>query len=310
MVLPVFWYNKVQNEDLSLQKDLNAVTLKTVPFLRKTCNGVALDVLFYSTPKFLTSIVEETCLSMNRSWKILKSWCPHLKDDSVAIIGHSLGSVIGFDLLQGQSREPEGKCSFYLGDAFDTNIQVPRLDFWPKLYISCGSPLGMFLATREDKKSADFCLPTCTHYLNVFHPFDPIAFRMEPCFDRRLANLEPEIVPHVGGDLAITNINRFGKSLSGQLNKLKRWNIQLQGQGICEPRMVEMEEETTEEDLIKISQGVAVNKGGRVDFQMQDGAFITANQYLGALSSHSCYLFDEDFALLTMSFLFFGEEME
>jgi phospholipase DDHD1 len=65
--------------------------------------------------------------------------------------------------------------------------------------MGCGSPLGMFSAVRGDRQSLDYTLPTCSRYVNVFHPSDPVAFRMEPRFDSRLAQLEPAVVPHQGG---------------------------------------------------------------------------------------------------------------
>ena len=65
--------------------------------------------------------------------------------------------------------------------------------------MGCGSPLGMFSAVRGDRQTLEYTLPTCSRYCNVFHPSDPVAFRMEPRFDSRLAQLEPAVVPHQGG---------------------------------------------------------------------------------------------------------------
>jgi DDHD domain len=57
----------------------------------------------------------------------------------------------------------------------------------------------MYLTIRGDAKGPEYRLPTCARFVNVFHPSDPVAFRVEPRFCPRLAQLEPAIVPHQGG---------------------------------------------------------------------------------------------------------------
>merc|ERR1712224_44169 len=36
-------------------------------------------------------------------------------------------------------------------------------------------------------------------FFNVFHPDDPIAYRIEPLLNNSYANVQPRIVPHLGG---------------------------------------------------------------------------------------------------------------
>lgn len=45
----------------------------------------------------------------------------------------------------------------------------------------------------------DFVLPTCANVFNIFHPSDPIAYRIEPLIDPNLAQQEPALVPHYRG---------------------------------------------------------------------------------------------------------------
>lgn len=43
-----------------------------------------------------------------------------------------------------------------------------------------GRPLGSCIASTLYPNSAPGALPVCKRFFNVFHPFDPVAYRMEP----------------------------------------------------------------------------------------------------------------------------------
>ncbi|KAG5176298.1 DDHD domain-containing protein [Tribonema minus] len=243
LVLPIYWHEKVQRKELDLQKELAEVTLPTVPAVRAFSTDVTLptvpavtlptvpavrafstdvigDVLFYNAPVYQRSILEEVAATMNADWRAVLQLQPGLDEKAVGIVGHSLGSVIGFDLLQAQS----GDGALLLGRAnMDMEVKVPRLDFAPSLFVGCGSPLGMYLTIRGDKKSPNFKLPTCDRYVNVFHPADPVAFRVEPRFDSRLALLEPAIVPHQGGYRIHFQMKRLQNDVTSNVRSTARW---------------------------------------------------------------------------------------
>ena len=42
-----------------------------------------------------------------------------------------------------------------------------------------GSPIAVFLLIRNQQQplEADYCLPGCSRMFNIFHPFDPAAYR-------------------------------------------------------------------------------------------------------------------------------------
>ena len=42
------------------------------------------------------------------------------------------------------------------------------------------TPLGSLAAGALDPAAAPGCLPVCRRFYNVFHPYDPVAYRMEP----------------------------------------------------------------------------------------------------------------------------------
>merc|ERR1719383_815455 len=42
----------------------------------------------------------------------------------------------------------------------------------------------------------DFKLPTCARFFNIFHPYDPVAYRIESLVNLEYSNLRPVLIPH------------------------------------------------------------------------------------------------------------------
>lgn len=60
--------------------------------------------------------------------------------------------------------------------------------------------LGMFVTVRGiDSLGLNFSLPTCPQFFNIFHPFDPVAYRVEPLVSPDLAEKRPALIPHHKG---------------------------------------------------------------------------------------------------------------
>ena len=68
-------------------------------------------------------------------------------------------------------------------------------------FYALGSPLGMFLAVRGiDSLGSNFTFPTCPRFFNIFHPFDPIAYRAEGLIKPEYGlTLRPVTIPHHKG---------------------------------------------------------------------------------------------------------------
>ncbi|KAG6465410.1 hypothetical protein O3G_MSEX015135, partial [Manduca sexta] len=45
----------------------------------------------------------------------------------------------------------------------------------------------------------EFALPTCDNFFNIFHPYDPIAYRIEPLINPRMRDVKPSLIPHHKG---------------------------------------------------------------------------------------------------------------
>lgn len=59
-------------------------------------------------------------------------------------------------------------------------VNYPQMGFAFSTCFLLGSPLALFLVARGvERLSSDFHLPTCQRCVNIFHPFDPVAYRLE-----------------------------------------------------------------------------------------------------------------------------------
>lgn len=58
----------------------------------------------------------------------------------------------------------------------------------------------MFVTIRGiDKLGVEFRLPTCSGFYNIFHPFDPVAYRIEALVNPDLSGVRPVLIPHHKG---------------------------------------------------------------------------------------------------------------
>lgn len=99
--LPVDWCDKVRSPSHSLMTSLNSVTLRTVPALRSIANDVIFDVLMYLTPEFCEAILQCVTAEINELYTKFQSIHPSFvaRGGKFSIMGHSLGSVIAWDVL-------------------------------------------------------------------------------------------------------------------------------------------------------------------------------------------------------------------
>ncbi|XP_041814798.1 phospholipase DDHD1b [Chelmon rostratus] len=76
-------------------------------------------------------------------------------------------------------------------------VAVPALKFKVENFFCMGSPLAVFLALRGIRPGnngvQDHILPTtiCKRLFNIFHPTDPVAYRLEPLILKHYSNITP-----------------------------------------------------------------------------------------------------------------------
>ena len=210
--------------------DLEAITIEGVPAVRNLITDLALDILLYQSPAYkdhISRIVLEEC---NRIYNLFMGRNPSFKG-KISLIGHSLGSAIMFDLLCHQStnshhpkrhsREHHDlKFDFEVDDfyalgspiglfqmlkgrtivarqtmdgrkrAFSTSMDDPMLD-------AAANP------TTKSRRGGDatatdgsISSPRCGQIFNIFHPTDPISYRIEPFISPSMSTLKPQPLPY------------------------------------------------------------------------------------------------------------------
>lgn len=212
-----------------------------------------------------------------------------------------------------------------------SSIIYPKLDFKPSSFFAMGSPISMFLIIRGVQSLAEsYQLPTCTSFFNIFHPFDAIAYRFEPLVDKSFLNVKPCLVPHhkgrkrmhlelkesiarVGADLyskvvdsfrftwnSINDLTRSNRPYSPNQVVPKETNPSLE----IESNDENDEESNKSESVVKHYIKSQLNKGHRIDYVLQEKPIEVVNEYLSALTSHTCYWESEDSALFILKVLY------
>ncbi|XP_068424671.1 SEC23-interacting protein [Clinocottus analis] len=211
------------------------------------------------------------------------------------------------------------------------SVVYHALDFEPINFFALGSPIGMFLTVRGlEKIEETYQLPTCKGFFNIYHPLDPVAYRIEPMILPDM-DLKPVLVPHHKGRKRLhlelkESLTRMGTDLKhGLITSLRSaWqtlndfarahtsSAQLQAELAMVANQIEEQEKQAQEDH-KVPESLEplkedepqvkvgmLNGGNRIDYVLQEKPIESFNEYLFALQSHLCYWQSEDTALLIL----------
>ncbi|XP_048846286.1 phospholipase DDHD2 isoform X4 [Brienomyrus brachyistius] len=209
------------------------------------------------------------------------------------------------------------------------SISYPQLAFHPQTFFAFGSPIGMFLTVRGLKRiDPSYSFPTCKSFFNIYHPFDPVAYRIEPMIVPDM-EIEPMLIPHHKGRKRMhlelkESLTRMSTDLKNNvLGSLRTaWQSfsrlpiaalppvgegesnasglsvqEMEGPKVEEVETTSAAERQTEEQNIKIGM---LNGGRRIDYVLQEKPIESFNEYLFAIQSHLCYWESEDTALLVL----------
>ncbi|KAI2715400.1 hypothetical protein CBS147332_5054 [Penicillium roqueforti] len=225
---------------------LSDITLESVPAVRNLISDLAMDVLLYQSGycEHISNIVIQEC---NRILRLYRKQNPSFKG-SVSLCGHSLGSAILFDILCHQPGSNTGQNGASKGMAHESDDSAhPKgssaFEFDCEEFFCLGSPIALFqmlkgktiggysaLGPRNRKNSMDveidldshgprhtlsdnagiISTPRCRDLYNIFHPSDPVSYRVEPLISPAMATLKPQPLPSVKKSLWTTS----GQSLS------------------------------------------------------------------------------------------------
>ena len=174
-LIPLEWYSKIHSQQSALKNTLLATTLHNIPRLRAIANDVVFDVLTYLTPSFCQDVIETVTSEIIRSYDRFNQVHPKFLNNGgkTSIIGHSLGSVIAWDLLSILADKQNNRPTYKPGHAeviHETHAKEDELGstpqnaghsgpllcreidmhlpFEPECTLFLGSPLGLFLSLR------------------------------------------------------------------------------------------------------------------------------------------------------------------
>jgi hypothetical protein len=206
--------------------NLEDITVEGVPAVRNFLTDLALDILLYQSPAYKGHISRIVVDELNRIYRLFKERNPSFKG-KVSLVGHSLGSAIMFDILCIQ-REAKAKSSSQSSKHHRPTEEGLKLDFEVEDFYALGSPIGLFqmlkgrtIAARpstsfvppntpgtplEDPFSAagdrnptfdiTTSSPLCKQTFNIFHPTDPISYRIEPLISPAMSSLKAQPLPY------------------------------------------------------------------------------------------------------------------
>ncbi|KAK9473691.1 DDHD domain-containing protein [Dipodascopsis tothii] len=229
-----------EDEAASDNVTLEDVTIDNLSSIRGIISDVLLDILLYYQPSYRERIINTVSKECNRIFQLYRTQNPEFAG-RVTIVGHSLGSAISFDML---CRQPTDEMLRKKNKTrSELNAARYTLDFDVDSFFALGSPIGLFqilkgktIAARSSADTSALLSPVGTHDLddpfaaaaaasvdaaaalvsspkvedvyNIFHPTDPISYRLEPLVAKRMADLKPQPIPY-------TKRGRLGTQLAG-----------------------------------------------------------------------------------------------
>ncbi len=203
-------------------------------------------------------------------------------------------------------------------------VVYPKLDFEPASFYALGSPIALFHAVRGIRELGPmFQLPTCPKFFNIFHPYDPVAYRIESLISQEMSSLRPVTIPHHMGrkrmhlELKDTVRNlmtgdikkKLVDSVWSSISALYNWGG---GGGNYESATEQKVNEAVEQKLASDAAAddseaanvteidSMLNEGRRIDYVLQEAPYESFNEYVFALGSHLCYWESEDTVLMIL----------
>ncbi|XP_054660316.1 phospholipase DDHD2 isoform X1 [Grus americana] len=250
------------------------------------------------------------------------------QDQSAAGPGHSgeSGAEPGSPLQRDPESTDDGRnCQYRDVGLGQVSANYPQLNYKPTIFFAFGSPIGMFLTVRGVKRiNPNYSLPTCKGFFNIFHPFDPVAYRIEPMIVPDL-EFEPMLLPHHKGRKRMHLELKEGLTrMSVDLKNNLLGSLRVAWQSFTRAPLPAVEAASTdtetaaevgtekqpdtkpdeapaaakeEASLINVGR---LNGGNRIDYVLQEKPIESFNEYLFALQGHLCYWESEDTVLLVL----------
>ncbi|XP_056683543.1 phospholipase SGR2 isoform X2 [Spinacia oleracea] len=210
-----------------------------------------------------------------------------------------------------------------LSTSYKPFIKYTKLEFKVHTFFAAGSPLGVFLSIRNvrigigegreywGEENINEEMPACQQMFNIFHPFDPVAYRIEPLVCKEYVSRRPVIIPyHKGGKRLHIGLQEFAEDFAARSQSIvKRLNyVKVQVLTVCQSRKDSLEESVEDVNEEVRSYGsymmerLTGSEDGRIDHVLQDKTF--QHQYISAIGAHTNYWRDYDTALFVLNHLY------
>ncbi|XP_019051838.1 PREDICTED: phospholipase SGR2-like isoform X3 [Nelumbo nucifera] len=292
------------------------------------------DVLYYMSPIYCQDIINSVSNQLNRLY--------------TKFIKRNPGYDGKVDALKAKVAEPESKCQGHkeIGATIPKElpshklpceqdethkshtpyIKYTKLEFKVDTFFAVGSPLGVFLSLRNIRigtgKGQEYWkdegiseeMPACRRMFNIFHPFDPVAYRVEPLICKEYISKRPVIIPyHRGGKRLHIGFQEFREDMAARsqavMDHLKAVRVKVLT--ACQSRSTDdMEADSTDNDQMTeersygsiMMERLTGSVEDRVDYVLQDKTF--QHPYISAIGSHTNYWRDHDTALFILKHLY------
>ncbi|XP_057789652.1 phospholipase SGR2-like isoform X2 [Salvia miltiorrhiza] len=209
--------------------------------------------------------------------------------------------------------------------SYTPQIKYTKLEFKVDTFFAVGSPLGVFLSLRNvrigigkgkeywKEKNINEEMPACRQMFNIFHPFDPVAYRIEPLVCEEIMHKPPVIIPyHRGGKRLYVVLKEFKEGLASCSQAVRNHfnNVRVKVLTLCESKCdSEQDEQSVSTHKRKersygsiMMDRLTGSKDGRVDHVLQDKTF--RHPYVSAIGAHTNYWRDYDTALFMLRHLY------
>ena len=153
------WKSDIVREQENLLVGLRPQSPARLERVREMLGSAFSDIASFMIPERNERLVSNVVGQMNSIFADLVK-TKKFKNSKIAIVGYSLGSLICHDILSEDSLAPR------------LSFKVDKLFLW-------GSPLSPYLRFTEKE------LKLNVTFYNIYHPLDPMAFRLEPLTDCR-----------------------------------------------------------------------------------------------------------------------------
>ena len=253
----------------------------------------------------------------------------------ISLLAHSLGSVISWDILANQRSETDlpqhpplplsNLKSFSKSEQVEKmSSPYPHLQFKVSNTFMIGSPVAVFLMLRNQHEplQEDYSLPGCNRVFNIFHPYDVVAYRLEPLLHKENANVEPKIITHWQGGFRVQYQTKLlwrkivDNTMRTQKTVAKAVEARMEGIGLLgttvDDLMIEEDDELSllsdDSNLQSIHVGNLCG-GKRLDYMLQEKEIENATEYLAALAAHGSYWGERDLSLFIARQIYLKENI-